>query len=117
VTGPDQHGLGSLRAVPDSCRAKLVPGFGPPDKPGPFGHLYLHECNVERLMGRFQRDNAVPCRHRGQTRGTRMCVASVHFHYVVRVCVADKPSVVVGCWMIKLYYKCDVGEEKEDACI
>jgi hypothetical protein len=38
VTEPSRHGPGSLRAVPGSCRAKPVLGFGPPGKPGPFGH-------------------------------------------------------------------------------
>jgi hypothetical protein len=50
VTGPDRHGPGSLRVVLGSCRTKPLPGFGPSDKPDPFGHLYSDDIWFRILL-------------------------------------------------------------------
>jgi hypothetical protein len=59
------HTLGTnqaIRVVPDSCRAKPVPGFEPSGKPDPFGHLYmqpvtLRQKNLPGLLSLFIKYN------------------------------------------------------------
>jgi hypothetical protein len=49
TSGPGRHGPGSQRVVPGLGRAKPVPGFGPPGKPDPFGHVYIGPTHASHI--------------------------------------------------------------------